>query len=400
MASISIRNITKVFPNGTEAVKDFNLEIADREFIVFVGPSGCGKTTVLRMVAGLEEPTSGEILIDGKTVNDLPPKDRNISMVFQSYALFPHLTVYENIAFGLRARKTPKAEIDALVKKAASVLSIDHLLSRKPKQLSGGERQRVAMGRAIVRNPNVFLMDEPLANLDALLRVEMRAELSLLHSQLKGTFVFVTHDQIEAMTLADRIVVMKSGVVQQVGTPKEIYNNPINKFVAGFIGSPQMNFIKCGEGVEAGIRPEAVVVHEQDDAEGRRIKCRVEITELLGQEIILYLHIEDADFEKKFEINYLKDKKIIASGDTFNDASDIASESASGGTSTGADISEVTSGVTSDEKKTDEKKSETIKLVARVKPDSNLKVGDTVFVEFDEKKLCYFDAKTGERIHS
>lgn len=347
MASVTLKNIKKVFPGGVTAVSDFNLEIADKEFVVFVGPSGCGKTTVLRMIAGLEEPTEGEIMIGGDSVGDLPPKDRNISMVFQSYALFPHMTVYENIAFGLRARKTPKAEIEEKVQTAAKILSISHLLDRKPKQLSGGERQRVAMGRAIVRNPNVFLMDEPLANLDALLRVEMRAELSLLHSRLRNTFVFVTHDQTEAMTLADRIVVMKDGKIQQVGTPKEIYNHPKNKFVASFIGTPQMNFLRRdlgGKAYDIGIRPESVhIVHvgEQEMQQKNRslVRCKVEIVELLGQEILLYLKIEDENL--------------------------------------GADGKNI---------------------VARANPDLVVKAGDTIYVKFDENKLSYFDAETGEAL--
>lgn len=355
MASVTLKNIKKVFPGGVTAVNDFSLEIADKEFVVFVGPSGCGKTTVLRMIAGLEEPTEGEILIGGQSVVDLPPKDRNISMVFQSYALFPHLTVFENIAFGLRARKTPKMEIEEKVQTAAKILSISHLLDRKPKQLSGGERQRVAMGRAIVRNPNVFLMDEPLANLDALLRVEMRAELSLLHSRLQNTFIFVTHDQTEAMTLADRIVVMKDGKIQQVGTPKEIYNHPKNKFVASFIGTPQMNFLRKdfgGKPYDIGIRPESVHIAaigdgaaKADDEDKSRdtnpssIRCKVEIVELLGQEIILYLKMDDTNFA-----------------------------------------------------------AETKSTVARANPDLAVKAGDVVYVRFDNNKLSYFDAETGEAL--
>ena len=243
MASLSLKNVCKVYPNGFEAVKDFNLEIADKEFIIFVGPSGCGKSTTLRMIAGLEDISSGELKIGDRVVNDVEPKDRDIAMVFQNYALYPHMSVYDNMAFGLKLRKVPKAEIDKMVKEAAKILDLTPLLDRKPKALSGGQRQRVAMGRAIVRNPKVFLMDEPLSNLDAKLRVQMRIEISKLHESLGATIIYVTHDQTEAMTLGTRIVVMKDGVVQQVDTPQNLYNTPCNLFVAGFIGSPQMNFM-------------------------------------------------------------------------------------------------------------------------------------------------------------
>ena len=252
MAGLKLKNIQKVYENGFEAVKDFSLEIEDREFIVFVGPSGCGKSTTLRMIAGLEEISGGELYIDDKLVNDVAPKDRDIAMVFQNYALYPHMTVYENMAFGLKLRKLPKDEIDKKVREAAKILDIEHLLDRKPKALSGGQRQRVAMGRAIVRSPKVFLMDEPLSNLDANLRVQMRIEISKLYHELNTTFVYVTHDQTEAMTLGTRIVVMQDGIVQQVASPNEIYNHPTNLFVAGFIGSPQMNMTYGQTLVEGG----------------------------------------------------------------------------------------------------------------------------------------------------
>ena len=243
MASLSLKGIGKRYPNGFEAVKDFNLEIEDQEFIIFVGPSGCGKSTTLRMIAGLEEITTGDLFIDGKRMNEVEPKDRDIAMVFQNYALYPHMTVFDNMAFGLKLRKVPKEEIEQKVLEAAKILDLEQLLDRRPKALSGGQRQRVAMGRAIVRNPNVFLMDEPLSNLDAKLRVQMRAEIASLHQRLGATIIYVTHDQTEAMTLGTRIVVLKDGVIQQVDTPKKLYNEPQNLFVAGFIGSPQMNFI-------------------------------------------------------------------------------------------------------------------------------------------------------------
>ena len=243
MATLSLRHIDKIYDNNVQAVFDFNLDIKDKEFIVFVGPSGCGKSTTLRMVAGLEDISAGELYIDDQLMNDVAPKDRNIAMVFQSYALYPHMTVYDNMAFGLRLRKVPKDVIDQKVNDAAAKLGLTPYLNRKPKALSGGQRQRVALGRAIVRDAKVFLMDEPLSNLDAKLRVQMRSELIRLHNSLATTTIYVTHDQIEAMTMASRIVVMKDGYIQQVGAPKEIYDNPINVFVAGFIGTPSMNFV-------------------------------------------------------------------------------------------------------------------------------------------------------------
>lgn len=245
MASLSLQHIFKRYPGGVEAVKDFNLEIKDKEFIILVGPSGCGKSTTLRMIAGLEEITEGELYIGDKLVNDVAPKDRDIAMVFQNYALYPHMTVYDNMAFGLKLRKTPKDEIKRRVEEAARILDISHLLQRKPAALSGGQRQRVALGRAIVREPKVFLLDEPLSNLDAKLRAQMRTEISKLHLRLGTTFVYVTHDQTEAMTMGTRIVVMKDGVIQQVDSPQKLYEKPVNMFVAGFIGSPQMNFIEA-----------------------------------------------------------------------------------------------------------------------------------------------------------
>ena len=245
MAGLSLRHIYKKYPGGVTAVSDFCLEVEDKEFIIFVGPSGCGKSTTLRMIAGLEEITEGELYIGDRLVNDIAPKDRDIAMVFQNYALYPHMSVYENMAFGLKLRKVPKTEIKRRVEEAARILDISHLLERKPKALSGGQKQRVALGRAIVRNPQVFLLDEPLSNLDAKLRASMRTELTKLHKSVGTTFVYVTHDQVEAMTMATRIVVMKDGLIQQVDTPQNLYDLPVNKFVAGFIGSPQMNFINA-----------------------------------------------------------------------------------------------------------------------------------------------------------
>ena len=292
MASLSLKNVTKVYPNGFVGVKDFSLEIADKEFIIFVGPSGCGKSTTLRMIAGLEEISSGELKIGDKVVNDVEPKDRDIAMVFQNYALYPHMSVYDNMAFGLKLRKVPKAEIDKLVHEAAKILDIEHLLDRKPKALSGGQRQRVAMGRAIVREPKVFLMDEPLSNLDAKLRVQMRIEISKLHQRLGTTIIYVTHDQTEAMTLGTRIVVLKDGVIQQVDTPQNLYDKPANKFVAGFIGSPQMNLIDA-KVVQVGNQ-----VHVQfgNADPGATLTATIRVYELLGAEVFLYFDINETSF--------------------------------------------------------------------------------------------------------
>ena len=327
MASLSLKHIYKIYPNGFEAVKDFNLEVEDKEFIIFVGPSGCGKSTTLRMIAGLEDISDGEFLIDGKIMNDVEPKDRDIAMVFQNYALYPHMSVKENMAFGLKLRKTPKHEVNKKVADASVILDLEELLERKPAALSGGQRQRVAMGRAIVREPKVFLMDEPLSNLDAKLRVQMRAEISALHQRLGATIIYVTHDQTEAMTLGTRIVVMKDGIVQQVASPRELYNNPDNLFVAGFIGSPQMNFVNAevredggdiyldfdlhtiklpgkkaaalkekgyvGKKVIMGIRPERIFESEMELSVHKDTQIEVKINgyELLGSEALLYFSL-------------------------------------------------------------------------------------------------------------
>ncbi|HET7669198.1 MAG TPA: sn-glycerol-3-phosphate ABC transporter ATP-binding protein UgpC [Burkholderiales bacterium] len=318
MAKVLLRDLNKKF-DATHVVKDVNLEIHDHEFVVLVGPSGCGKTTTLRMVAGLEDITSGEISIDGRVVNDLAPMDRDIAMVFQNYALYPHMSVYQNMSFGLRMRKFEKPEIDKRVREAAEILGIQPLLERRPRQLSGGQRQRVALGRAIVRNPRVFLFDEPLSNLDAALRVQMRVELKRLHDRLETTAIYVTHDQVEAMTLGDRVVVMKDGVIQQQGAPLELYERPANRFVAGFIGSPAMNFVgvtlewtdhalwarapgvrvqvpahkaevlrqHSGKRVTLGVRPEALRIANGAEAPGSTFEATVDVVEPLGSEILL-----------------------------------------------------------------------------------------------------------------
>ena len=325
MASLSFKHIYKKYPGGVTAVSDFCLEVKDKEFIIFVGPSGCGKSTTLRMIAGLEEITEGELFIGDRLVNDIAPKDRDIAMVFQNYALYPHMTVFDNMAFGLKLRKVPKEEIKRRVEEAARILDISHLLDRRPKALSGGQKQRVALGRAIVREPQVFLLDEPLSNLDAKLRAAMRTELTKIHKSLGTTFIYVTHDQVEAMTMASRIVVMKDGLIQQVDTPQNLYDKPVNVFVAGFIGTPQMNFINStlekkgndvyvnfsghsvklpedkakapelqeyiGKEVIAGLRPECIHDEQRylDMFPDSTIEAAVDVTELMGAEIYLYL---------------------------------------------------------------------------------------------------------------
>lgn len=347
MADLQLKGIYKRYAGGVTAVSDVTLDIEDKEFIILVGPSGCGKSTTLRMIAGLEEISEGDLYIGGRRVNDVAPKDRDIAMVFQNYALYPHMTVYDNMAFALKLRKTPKDEIKKRVTEAAKILDIEHLLDRKPKALSGGQRQRVAMGRAIVRNPKVFLMDEPLSNLDAKLRVAMRIEIKKLHNKLQTTFIYVTHDQTEAMTMGTRIVVMKDGIVQQVDTPINLYTKPCNVFVAGFIGSPQMNFINAmlskeadgvyasfgdnkiripdgkvteelqgyfGKEVVLGIRPEdihddeAFIASKPDSV----ATAYVEVTEMMGSETFLYLQIAGENFTAK--VNQRSTAKL---GDTI-----------------------------------------------------------------------------------
>ncbi len=335
MAGLSFKHIYKKYPGGVTAVSDFSLEIKDKEFLILVGPSGCGKTTTLRMIAGLEEITEGELFIGDRLINDVAPKDRDIAMVFQNYALYPHMTVFDNMAFGLKLRKTPKEEIKRRVEEAARILDITHLLDRRPKALSGGQKQRVALGRAIVREPKVFLLDEPLSNLDAKLRAQMRTELTKLHQKLGTTFVYVTHDQVEAMTMASRIVVMRDGLIQQVDTPQNLYDRPANIFVAGFIGTPQMNFINShlikrgndvyvtfdqfeiklpeekakdpalqpyiDQDVIVGIRPECL--HDEpayiSSMADSTIDTFVEVTELMGSEIYLYLLAGDQSLVAK-----------------------------------------------------------------------------------------------------
>ena len=347
MAGVTLKGISKVYDKNVKAVKSVDIEIKDKEFVVLVGPSGCGKSTILRMIAGLEEISEGELYIGDKKVNDVVPKDRDIAMVFQNYALYPHMSVYENMAFGLKLRKTPKDEIERLVKNAADILGLTEYLNRKPAALSGGQRQRVAVGRSIVRNPKVFLFDEPLSNLDAKRRTQMRTEISKLHIRLETTMIYVTHDQVEAMTMGDRIVVLNDGLVQQIDTPLNLYSNPINKFVAGFIGSPAMNFIdghiimKDGisfqsenfsitlksamadkmkkynnQKVIMGIRPEDIKAGNKND---HLLTCQVEVVEPMGNETILYLKTSEGQL-----ISRTSEDLNVQAGSTFLPNFDIA----------------------------------------------------------------------------
>ena len=387
MGAINIQSVGKIYPNGTRALEDVNIEINDGEFVVLVGPSGCGKTTLLRMVAGLEDITEGEISIADKVVNEIAPKDRDIAMVFQNYALYPHMSVYDNMAFSLKLRKLPKDEIDQKVKDAAKTLEIDELLERKPKALSGGQRQRVAMGRAIVRNPQAFLMDEPLSNLDAKLRVQMRAELGQLHSQLETTTLYVTHDQVEAMTMGDRVAVIRKGVLQQIDTPREIYLYPKNIFVAGFIGSPAMNFVYAtidvseketkltfgdssivsshspksliefnGQEIVIGIRPEAFEdsVYANEKEYTGKINIDVSLLEQLGSDTYIHFYKDIPPVQTKAI------EEILA--DEGEDISALGTET---------------------------------KFIARINPNATIVEGQNINLAIDPSKLHYFDPETG-----
>ena len=387
MGAINITDVGKVYPNGTRALENVNIEIHDGEFVVLVGPSGCGKTTLLRMVAGLEDITEGEISIADKVVNEVAPKDRDIAMVFQNYALYPHMSVYDNMAFSLKLRKLPKDEIDAKVREAAKTLEIDELLDRKPKALSGGQRQRVAMGRAIVRSPQAFLMDEPLSNLDAKLRVQMRAELGELHAQLETTTLYVTHDQVEAMTMGDRVAVIRKGVLQQIDTPREIYLYPKNIFVAGFIGSPAMNFVYAtidyseketkltfgdssivssdapkslsdfnGKEIVLGIRPEAFEdsVYANDKEFTEQININVSLLEQLGSDTYIHFYKDIPPVQTKAI------EEILA--DEGEDISALGTET---------------------------------KFIARINPNATIEEGQNINLAIDPSKLHYFDPETG-----
>ena len=368
MASLSLRHIYKKYPGNVVAVKDVNLEIKDKEFIVLVGPSGCGKSTTLRMIAGLEEISEGELYIGDRLVNDIAPKDRDIAMVFQNYALYPHMTVFDNMAFGLKLRKVPKDEIARKVEEAAKILDLSHLLDRKPKAMSGGQRQRVALGRAIVRNPQVFLLDEPLSNLDAKLRAQMRTEISKLHKKLGTTFIYVTHDQTEAMTMGDRIVVMKDGIIQQVDTPQNLYDMPCNMFVAGFIGSPQMNFLdgtvtKNGDQYAIDLGGDTIPLPKEKTADGK-------LDSYVGKKVKMGIRPEDIDDEPEFMAKH---------PDCHLEAQVDVSEMM------GAEIYLYL-----------EYKGN--KMTARVAPTSKARNGDTVRVAFDPHKVHLFDVETEQTI--
>lgn len=374
MAGLVLKGIYKKYPGGVVAVSDVNLEIRDKEFIVLVGPSGCGKSTTLRMIAGLEEISEGELYIGDRLVNDIAPKDRDIAMVFQNYALYPHMTVFDNMAFGLKLRKVPKDEIERKVNEAAKILDLTHLLDRKPKAMSGGQRQRVALGRAIVRSPKVFLLDEPLSNLDAKLRAQMRTEISKIHKKLGTTFIYVTHDQTEAMTMGDRIVCMKDGFVQQIDTPQNLYENPTNKFVAGFLGSPQMNFIDAVLKEEYG---QYIVEFGSDNSRGVRYQIIVpeskvndELGHYVGKEIILGIRPES-----------IHDEEMYLSNATTGviDAYVEITEMMGAETYLYLDC-------------------EGIPLTARVSPRSTARSGDQIKVALDPNRIHIFDKETEKAI--
>ncbi len=366
MAEVILEKVAKTYPNGFKAVLDANLEVQDKEFLVLLGPSGCGKTTTLRMIAGLEEITEGTIKIGGKVVNDVEPKDRDIAMVFQNYALYPHMSVYENMAFGLKLRKTPKPEIEKRVTEAARILGIEQLLDRKPKQLSGGQRQRVAVGRAIVRNPKVFLFDEPLSNLDAKLRVQMRAELKRLHQNLQATIIYVTHDQVEAMTMADKIVIMKDGIIQQIGDPYSVYFEPRNKFVAGFIGTPAMNFISAklvSEGGKVWVVKEDMKLLVPEDKVER-------LGHLVGKETTFGIRPEDI-YDKMYAVAPKDEFTVKGNVDVVEP---LGSETLIHATIHGDEI------------------------VAKVDPKSRASAGDKMDLVFDMSMMHLFDPETEENV--
>ena len=391
MGAIDIKSAGKIYPNGTRALEDVNITINDGEFVVLVGPSGCGKTTLLRMVAGLEDITEGEISIGDKTVNDVAPKDRDIAMVFQNYALYPHMSVFDNMAFSLKLRKLPKNEIDQKVKDAAKTLEISELLDRKPKALSGGQRQRVAMGRAIVRNPQAFLMDEPLSNLDAKLRVQMRAELGQLHTQLQTTTLYVTHDQVEAMTMGDRVAVIRKGELQQIDTPREIYLNPKNIFVAGFIGSPSMNFVYANVGVnKSSIKLN--FGNDQIDYKGDKLE---QLKTFENKEIVLGIRpeaFEDGNYANTSE--YSESIKVSVSlleqlgSDSYihfyKDIKPVQTEA----------IEEILA----DEGEDISVLGDNTKFIARINPNSTVVEGEEIELKIDPSKLHFFDPETGDAL--
>ena len=391
MGAINISSVGKIYPNGTRALEDVNIEINDGEFVVLVGPSGCGKTTLLRMVAGLEDITEGEISIGDKTVNDVAPKDRDIAMVFQNYALYPHMSVFDNMAFSLKLRKLPKDEIDKKVKDAAKTLEISELLDRKPKALSGGQRQRVAMGRAIVRNPQAFLMDEPLSNLDAKLRVQMRAELGQLHTQLQTTTLYVTHDQVEAMTMGDRVAVIRKGELQQIDTPREIYLNPRNIFVAGFIGSPSMNFVYANIGVKNS-SIQLSFGNDQIDYNGEKLD---ELKAFENKEIVMGIRpeaFEDGNYANESEfsesikvsVSLLEQLGSDSYIHFYKDIKPVQTEA----------IEEILA----DDGEDISILGDNTKFIARINPNSTVAEGEEIELKIDPSKLHFFNPDTGDAI--
>ncbi len=391
MGAIDIKSAGKIYPNGTRALEDVSITINDGEFVVLVGPSGCGKTTLLRMVAGLEDITEGEISIGDKTVNDVAPKDRDIAMVFQNYALYPHMSVFDNMAFSLKLRKLPKDEIDKKVKDAAKTLEISELLDRKPKALSGGQRQRVAMGRAIVRNPQAFLMDEPLSNLDAKLRVQMRAELGQLHTQLQTTTLYVTHDQVEAMTMGDRVAVIRKGELQQIDTPREIYLNPRNIFVAGFIGSPSMNFVYASVGVKNG-SIELSFGNDQIDYNGKKLD---ELKAFENKEIVMGIRpeaFEDGNYANESEfsesikvsVSLLEQLGSDSYIHFYKDIKPVQTEA----------IEEILA----DDGEDISILGDNTKFIARINPNSTVVEGEEIELKIDPSKLHFFNPDTGDAI--
>lgn len=391
MGAIKIKDVGKIYPNGTRALEDVNIEINDGEFVVLVGPSGCGKTTLLRMVAGLEDITEGEISIGEKVVNEVAPKDRDIAMVFQNYALYPHMSVYDNMAFSLKLRKLPKEDIDKKVKDAAKTLEISELLDRKPKALSGGQRQRVAMGRAIVRNPEAFLMDEPLSNLDAKLRVQMRAELGQLHTQLETTTLYVTHDQVEAMTMGDRVAVIRKGELQQIDTPREIYLYPKNIFVAGFIGSPSMNFVYADVKI-SGKKAELSFAGETINCDGESAK---KLEKMDGEQIVLGIRpeaFEDSIYAKDSEYSESIDIKVtlleqLGSDSYIHFYKDIKPVQ-----------TEAIEEILADEGEDISVLGDETKFIARINPNSTVKEGEEIKLSIDSSKLHFFDPSTGNAL--
>ena len=391
MGAIDIKSAGKIYPNGTRALEDVNITINDGEFVVLVGPSGCGKTTLLRMVAGLEDITEGEISIGDKTVNDVAPKDRDIAMVFQNYALYPHMSVFDNMAFSLKLRKLPKDEIDQKVKEAAKTLEISELLERKPKALSGGQRQRVAMGRAIVRNPQAFLMDEPLSNLDAKLRVQMRAELGQLHTQLQTTTLYVTHDQVEAMTMGDRVAVIRKGELQQINTPREIYLNPRNIFVAGFIGSPSMNFVYAN----VGLNKSSIQLNfgnDQIEYKGEKLE---ELKAFENKEIVMGIRpeaFEDGNYANanefsesiKVSVSLLEQLGSDSYIHFYKDIKPVQTEA----------IEEILA----DEGEDISVLGDNTKFIARINPNSTVVEGEEIELKIDPSKLHFFNPESGDAL--